>query len=183
MHEIQRKERCIQTLPPLFCGSAAGIQMKDKIKILAWLPAILMMVIIFRFSSANGEQSSGLSLKLTEQVVSVIIATVKPDLSPEEDIELIESIHTPIRKLGHMAEFGILAVTIAFPLFYCHQKRGWKLVIWCEGIGILYACMDEIHQLFVPERSGQLTDVLIDSIGLTLGLIFFLLVLRGWRAS
>lgn len=153
--------------------------MKDKIKILAWLPAILMMIIIFRFSTANGEQSSGLSLKLTEQVISVIIDTVKLGLSPEEETQLIESIHTPIRKMGHMTEFGMLAVTIAFALFFCHHRRGWKLVIWCEGIGILYACTDEIHQLFVPERSGQLTDVLIDSIGLTLGLIFFLLMLNG----
>lgn len=154
-----------------------------KIKVLMWLPAILMMVIIFRFSTANGEQSSGLSLKLTEQVVGVIVDTVKLDLTPEENLELTESIHTPIRKLGHMAEYGMLAITIAFPLYFFHNRRGRKLIMWCEGIGIFYACTDEIHQLFVPDRSGQLTDVLIDSIGLTLGLLFFLLLLKFRRRN
>ncbi len=155
-----------------------GITMENKVKLLAWLPAVIMMVIIFRFSIANGEQSAGLSFKLTEQIVTVINDTANMELTPQEEKDLIELIHTPIRKLGHMAEYGMLAVTVAFPLFFCHYRRGWKLVIWCEGIGILYACTDEIHQLFVPERSGQLTDVLIDSIGLTLGFIFFLLVLK-----
>jgi VanZ family protein len=152
--------------------------MIDKTKVLMWLPAIFMMVIIFQFSTANGKQSAGLSLKLTEQLVDVIIDTANLELSQEEKIDMLEVIHTPIRKLGHMAEYGMLALTLAFPLYFCHHKRGRKLVIWCEGIGILYACTDEIHQLIVPERSGQLTDVLIDSIGLTLGLIFFLLVLQ-----
>ena len=55
--------------------------------------------------------------------------------------------------------------------------------MWCEGIGIFYACTDEIHQLFVPDRSGQLTDVLIDSIGLTLGLLFFLMMLKFRRRN
>lgn len=31
--------------------------------------------------------------------------------------------------------------------------------------GVMYAANDEIHQLFIPGRSGQITDVLIDSAG------------------
>ncbi len=31
-------------------------------------------------------------------------------------------------------------------------------------IGIEYAALDEIHQLFVAGRSGQITNVMIDSI-------------------
>lgn len=30
---------------------------------------------------------------------------------------------------------------------------------------MLYACTDEYHQLFVPGRSGQLRDVMIDAVG------------------
>ena len=36
---------------------------------------------------------------------------------------------------------------------------------------MIYAISDEIHQLFVPGRSGQVRDVLIDSAGSLLGII------------
>ena len=36
---------------------------------------------------------------------------------------------------------------------------------------MIYAISDEIHQLFVPGRAGQVRDVLIDSAGSFLGII------------
>ena len=51
------------------------------------------------------------------------------------------------------------------------------LFLWRGRICILYACTDEIHQLFVPERYG-LMDVLIDSIGISLGLLFFFIFFK-----
>lgn len=136
-----------------------------------------MMAVIFRFSTANGEQSSGLSLQLTEQIVNTLAGVANIELTPEEELSFVESIHTPIRKLGHITEYGLLAIAVAIPLFACHGRRRWNLVLWCGGICVLYACADEIHQLFVPERSGQFLDVLIDSIGITLGIMFFSLVI------
>ena len=44
------------------------------------------------------------------------------------------------------------------------------------GTGILYAASDEFHQLFVPGRSGQITDVLIDSGGLLAGILLVVLI-------
>ena len=43
--------------------------------------------------------------------------------------------------------------------------------------GVLYAVTDEIHQLFVPGRYGQWTDVAIDAAGVALGALICLLVL------
>ncbi len=154
-----------------------GEKMKSKIKLCTWLPALIMMVIIFRFSTANGEQSSGLSLGLTQQIVDTVVSVAHIEMTPEEELSLMEFIHTPIRKLGHLTEYAVLAVTIAFPL-YAYHKRRWNLFFWSEGICIFYACTDEFHQLFVPERSGQFRDVLIDSAGITLGLLFFFLCLK-----
>ncbi len=152
--------------------------MKNRIKVFYWLPALIMMIIIFRFSTANGEQSSGLSLGLTQNIIDTVTSIANIDLTPGEKLSIIESIHTPIRKLGHLTEYGILAITVAFPLYVLHKKRRWNLFLWCEGISILYACSDEYHQVFVPERSGQFTDVLIDSIGITCGLLFFCIFLK-----
>ena len=36
---------------------------------------------------------------------------------------------------------------------------------------------DEIHQLFVPGRSGEIRDVCIDSLGVITGIIIFLIIL------
>lgn len=151
--------------------------LKSKIGLLTWLPALIMMVIIFRFSTANGDQSSALSSNLTNRLVNTAAAIMKIELTPEQKLSIEDSIHTPIRKLGHMTEYGLLGIAAAFALYIYHKKRGWNLFLWCEGICVLYACTDEFHQLFVPERSGQLMDVLIDSIGITLGLGFFYVVL------
>ena len=40
----------------------------------------------------------------------------------------------------------------------------------------LYACTDEIHQLFIQGRSGSFTDTIIDFIGCLFGLIIIKLV-------
>lgn len=45
-------------------------------------------------------------------------------------------------------------------------------------IGVTYAASDEMHQLFVPGRSGKLADILIDSLGIITGIIFFLLIIK-----
>ena len=150
--------------------------MKNKLKLLYWLPAVVMMILIFQFSTANGEQSSGLSLGITQNIINTVTSLANIDLTPGEKLSILESIHKPIRKLGHLTEYTLLAITVAFPLYALHQKRRWNLLFWCDGICILYACSDEFHQLFVPERSGQITDVLIDSIGITFGLLIFYLL-------
>lgn len=44
------------------------------------------------------------------------------------------------------------------------------LLILC--ICILYAISDEIHQMFVPGRGAQGRDIVIDSVGSVVGIIF-----------
>ena len=48
------------------------------------------------------------------------------------------------------------------------------LIPW--GIAALYAAADEFHQLFVPGRSGQVSDVMLDSAGALAGLLILALV-------
>ena len=44
--------------------------------------------------------------------------------------------------------------------------------------GILYAITDEVHQLYIPGRSGKWQDVCIDSIGVLLGIFVLLLIVE-----
>lgn len=45
-------------------------------------------------------------------------------------------------------------------------------------IGTAYACTDEFHQLFVPDRAGTLTDVVIDSAGVAFGVTAYFFIGR-----
>ena len=39
-----------------------------------------------------------------------------------------------------------------------------------------YACTDEFHQLFVPGRSGEFTDVCLDTVGATFGILLVMII-------
>jgi len=45
-------------------------------------------------------------------------------------------------------------------------------------ICVIYAISDEIHQLFVPGRTGQLKDVIIDSSGSFVGIAIVIIVIK-----
>lgn len=71
-----------------------------------------------------------------------------------------------VRKLAHFTEYFILGLLV-YNLIYSNQKKAYFAIIIC----VLYAISDEIHQLFVPGRSCQVLDVIIDSSGSLLGII------------
>jgi VanZ family protein len=142
-----------------------------------WVPAILMMILIFRFSASNGEQSNGLSTGLTERIMATVENIANIDLTNQTEHKLIEMINTPIRKLGHFSEYALLAVTVAFPLYVLHGKRKRELFLWSELVCVFYASTDEFHQLFVAGRAGRFTDVGIDGTGAIFGFIIFYLIL------
>jgi VanZ family protein len=65
-----------------------------------------------------------------------------------------------LRKLAHAAEFAVLG----FLLYRALRRDGWAL-----ALGIAYAASDELHQHFVPGRQGSPLDVLIDAVGVAVG--------------
>lgn len=79
-----------------------------------------------------------------------------------------------------MTEYAILAVLLLGILAGEYMEG--CIVIWSVILAALYASTDEFHQLFVPGRSGQFRDVLIDSCGAAAGtLIVYALWWRGSR--
>lgn len=155
--------------------------MKKRIKMITWMPALVIMYVIFGFSASSGEQSSGLSLELTKDIFNIVSDITKADIDHAQELKIIDMIHTPIRKLGHLSEYAALGFALCIPLYFYHLKRGRNLYIYSESLLIVYACIDEIHQLFVPERSGRLTDVVIDGVGGIIGILVFCIVGKGIR--
>lgn len=68
------------------------------------------------------------------------------------------------RKFVHLSAFGVLAILF----FHCFEKRRFFLAWLCTTI---YAGTDELHQAFLPDRTGTIIDVGIDSLGALLALI------------
>ena len=73
-----------------------------------------------------------------------------------------------IRKSAHMFLYFVLAI-----LIYMSISKGcsYKYYILAFVLSAMYACSDEIHQLFIVGRSGEIRDVLVDSTGALIGLI------------
>lgn len=140
------------------------------LKPLSFLPAILMMYLIFTFSSQSGEISGNLSYKVSHRIVTLGATLTNRDLSEQEIDYYIDKIHTPVRKLAHMTEYFCLAVAISFP-FYVYGLRGFPLILVAGLICFGFACADEFHQSFVDGRGPSKQDVAIDSVGALLGII------------
>jgi len=74
--------------------------------------------------------------------------------------------HGLLRKLGHFTEFACLGIWLAW-LVGMLKKRPW---LGLTG-GFFVACIDETIQRFVPDRGPSFWDVMIDTAGVTVGII------------
>ncbi len=48
-------------------------------------------------------------------------------------------------------------------------------------VGIIYATSDEIHQTFIPGRAGMITDIIIDGMGVLLGILIVMLGIKIYK--
>ena len=140
------------------------------LKPLSFLPAILMMYVIYSFSAQTGEVSGQLSYKISYKIVETKNQLLNENKSSAELAVSADTIHFYVRKAGHMTEYFLLAVAISFPL-YVYGVRGIWLVILAGIICVGFAGLDEYHQSFVADRGPSLRDVGIDSIGALIGIL------------
>ena len=76
-----------------------------------------------------------------------------------------------LRKAAHVTEFAILGALLARAL-----GRSLPAIV----VGVAYAVLDEIHQSFVPDRAGVPLDVVIDTVGVVLGVVLYAQVRERW---
>lgn len=131
--------------------------------LLAW------MAVIFRFSDQPAVQSGKVSGTIAYRLVNVADEVFRLGNSREVLKRYADKLDHPIRKAAHMTEYAILGL-LSLAFFYCHGLRGRRLYFAAVLLAAVYAGTDEYHQLFIPGRSGQLTDVCIDSAGAVIGL-------------
>ena len=151
-----------------------GLQ-RTWVRILLTVLTLAVMGMIFFFSTETAEQSDETSGYFTRQVIDVLY----PDYAKYEKKQqqsLYDSIQTVIRKMAHYTEFAILGFLMRLCLESWFGKRKWLTpVSW--GLSTLYASTDEMHQILIDGRSGQWTDILLDSAGVLSGVLIAVLVL------
>lgn len=145
-------------------------------KILSVGLVIFWMGFIFSFSQSNGEESGSLSEEILTKVIEVV-SDIEPGSERME--ELLNIWGFPFRKCAHFFIYFVLGILVmnAFLAFGMVKKVSIIALIIC----ILYAVSDEVHQMFVSDRSGNIKDILLDSSASCFAIYLFnrLIILRG----
>lgn len=127
-----------------------------------WILYIVLCLIVFFIwdnSLQNGGTSDGFSL-----IFAKWIAPIANKLGFYGNIWALNRL---IRKLAHLTEFTILGGVLYVVL---RRYIEYGTVVKTIVVGIVIASLDEFIQLFSLGRSSQLSDVLIDTVGIIIGI-------------
>ena len=133
-------------------------------KTVSYILLIIWMIVIFYFSNQPGNISGDISGGIIYKTLEFIYNLFSVDTSNLE--QLVEILHNPLRESMHMFEYFILAILIINVLKQYNIKN--KIIISIM-LCFTYAATDEIHQLFIPNRTFQYFDILMDIIGGIIG--------------
>ncbi len=122
--------------------TAAGTKLKPWLPVLGWMAALFILSTSI-FSAAD-----------TGRIIEPILRWLFP-FAPAAQIALM---HGLVRKSAHFFNYAVLFwLLIRGPL----AGRPYTALACC----VLYATLDETHQIFVPGRTPSPYDVALDSTG------------------
>jgi VanZ family protein len=138
-----------------------------------WIPAICVAVLISTFST---HYFSGAE---TARFFIPLLRWLFPAASPHT----LNLMHTGIRKLAHITEFGVFSTAVFHGVR--GERYGWRFqwALITLIIAVSYAGLDEWHQSFVPMREARFRDVLIDSAGALLAQVLVWIYAKLHRNS
>ena len=156
------------------------LKKKRKIawRVVAVLLVIAWMVMIFVMSGASADTSRGQS--------SIVVELVKRIFNISSDQpELLDNLTTIVRKCAHAFEYfvlGILLLNVIRQFWPTMCKKSWARYWYLAVVGAsIYAVTDEVHQVFVPGRSCELRDIMIDTVAASVG-VGMVMLIRRWRS-
>lgn len=140
--------------------------MKQIINMIKVLLVLSVMACIFYLSSQPATVSRALSNKVVQQLRSYIEAATW--LVPSIKEAYLRNPVVVTRKLAHVAIYMVLGLVsyLALPRAWSVRKRVALVIMLC----LVYAITDEFHQSFVPGRGPEIRDVLIDTLGSSIGM-------------
>ena len=144
-----------------------------------FLPALLIFQMLFIFiMSSFGHTSSDAQSNIFVDFIAQNFPHVRHGL--ENNLISLNTLIFLVRKTAHFTEYAILG-----SLFFLNLKS-WQRSKSSTSMNILlslifsflYACTDELHQIFIPGRSAQFRDVLIDTLGASFGILITYLTIK-----
>lgn len=119
---------------------------------------ITIMIIIFIFSHDSGSTSTIKSNIFVDQFYNIFNFNINR--------RLLTKI---IRKSAHISLYALLGFSVSNYLIDFNKKIYINSILFI----LIYSISDEVHQLFIPNRSGSIIDILIDLIGGIIGIILW----------
>ena len=130
--------------------------------------SVICMTAIFCFSRENSDKSSETSMKFTKTAVSIAVDDFD-ELPEKEQLSILDKATFIIRKSAHFSLFATLGFLVSMSVgrrrLFSSASAG--VMLFC----FLYAVSDEIHQSFVPGRSCEFRDMMIDTSGALTGML------------
>lgn len=137
--------------------------------VLSWILVAFVMIAIFLFSNQTADVSSSVSGGIISAITDFLanLFGVPCSTLPSKAIPY----HGTIRKIAHFLIYMLLGFLLTNALSVSGVKSSRRIFAISLLVAVLYAASDEFHQIFVPGRSGEIRDVIIDSTGAFSGII------------
>ncbi|MGE5589403.1 MAG: VanZ family protein [Bacillota bacterium] len=120
-----------------------------------WLAVLVWGALIFYATSSPA---------YTGEHTGQVLAQTLPAAAPFA----VRVLNMVLRKSTHVLVFAALALLVWWAL-----PPGPRRLAAAWGLTALYAATDELHQAFVPGRSAEVTDVLLDAAAALVALVLF----------
>lgn len=130
-----------------------------------WLPVLAWTTFIFVGSTDL------MSSQHTSRFLVPFLRWLVPDITEAT----LFAIQLFVRKCSHVVEYAILTALL-FRAFREGRHSFWRAAVPTLISALVFAVLDEFHQSFVPSRSAAPGDVIVDSVGMLIALLF----VRKW---
>ncbi len=146
-------------------------------RVVGLILTVFLMIFIFSMSAQNADVSS----QTSGGVIRFTVGLIYPDfsgLNEQAQNNIVSSLQGLVRSAAH---FGVFAALCFSSLIFTLTLERIKLLSrYASSVifSFLYAVSDELHQFFVPGRSFQLVDILVDTLGILLGAAVMYLIMK-----
>lgn len=148
---------------------------KIYIRIILGILVFMWMSTVFYLSNQPADTSSNTSANTIKAIIN-IFPSIR-NLEETEKEQIVDNLQPIARKLAHFSLYTLGGMLI-YTFFNTYDITNKRKIIYSFLIGEGYSITDEFHQLFIPGRSGEIRDVLIDSSGVLLGIFITLVLIK-----
>lgn len=166
---------------PVLLGGRIGPHVRTRVGwfVSLWLPVVICLLLIGRESTDSfaAEYTSGPLRRAFESVFGTVTQ------------EHWKIIHRVLRKTSHFMGYGVTGLlwSRAWLLTWLAPLNGKAVWLWRRTALImgllctmLTASIDELHQTYLPNRTGLITDAWLDTAGATAMVLVLVLL---WRLT